>query len=98
MPPAAVEAIARRRRQILVHSCAYYSLDNPVISDHQWDKWARQLAKLQAKYGWRIGFYDEAFRDWEEGTSGFKLPFDADVMRVTRRIVEEVEERRRIIG
>lgn len=90
--PRIVEAIARRRRQILIHACMYYMLDSPIIDDSQWDHWAQQLVKLQRKFGWRIGFYDEAFQDFDAST-GYHLPFDADVVRVARRVHDEFRHR-----
>jgi hypothetical protein len=95
--PRAVEAIARRRRQMLIHSCLYYKLDSPVIDDHTWTRWAQQLAKLQDKYGYRIGFYDAVFEDWD-GSSGFHLPADSDVVRVARRVHDEVRDREMILS
>lgn len=44
------ELIKRRRRQILVHSFIYYELNQNIISDDQWSKWATELEELQAKY------------------------------------------------
>lgn len=44
------ELITRRRRQLLVHSIIYYDMDDNIISDHQWAKWALELEELQAKY------------------------------------------------
>ena len=44
------EKIEQRRRQILVHSYIYYALDDNIISDSQWSKWAVELAELQEKY------------------------------------------------
>ena len=93
----AVEAIARRRRQMLVHSFLYYRMDSPVISDAIWSKWAQQLHALQRKYGWRIGFYDDTFRDWD-GSSGFHLPADSDVVRVARRIHDDMREREDLLA
>jgi hypothetical protein len=72
-------------------------MDSPVIEDHTWTRWAQQLEALQRKYGRRINFYDEAFADWN-GSSGFHLPADADVVRVARRVHDEVREREDIIG
>lgn len=92
MDKRVVEAIGRRRRQMLIHCCIYYRYDENVVDDHTWNRWAQQLAKLQKKYGWRIGFYDRVFRDWD-GSSGFHLPADSDVMRVARRILEEHRQR-----
>lgn len=97
LTPRVVEAIARRRRQMLVHSCLYYKLDESVIDDHTWTHWAQQLAKLQSKYGHRIGFYDAVFADWD-GSTGHHLPADADVMRVARRTCDEYHERRALVG
>lgn len=91
MPVAAVSAIARRRRQMLVHCCLYYRMDQPVIDDHTWTKWAKQLSALQDKFGWEIGFYDAVFADWD-GSSGFHLPADPDVIRVARRTLETVDK------
>ena len=39
--------IKRRRLQLLVNSCIYYNMDNNIISDAQWDKWAKELVALQ---------------------------------------------------
>ena len=89
MPARAVEAIARRRRQMLVHSYIYYELNNNIVNDATWQKWADQLAKLQAKFGRRIGFYDKAFADWD-GSTGFHLPRDANVERVARKLLQHV--------
>lgn len=95
--PRVVEAIARRRRQMLIHSFLYYRLDTPIIDDATWTKWAQQLYALQRKYGWRINFYDEVFADWN-GSSGFHLPADHDVVRVARRVHDEAREREDLLS
>jgi hypothetical protein len=92
-----IEAIARRRRQMLVHSCLYYRMDASVIDDATWTRWAQQLAKLQDKFGHCIGFYDAAFEDWD-GSSGFHLPADQDVARVAMRLLAEHNERERMLS
>ena len=96
MDKRVLEAIARRRRQMLVHCYLYYKMDSPIIEDHTWTKWAQQLARLQDKYGWRIGFYDKAFHNWD-GSSGFHLHADTEVVRVATRIHNEHREREDII-
>ena len=37
------ELIKRRRLQILVHSCVYYLMDDNLVSDEQFDSWAKEL-------------------------------------------------------
>ena len=78
---------------MLIHSCIYYRLDSSVISDHEWMSRAQRLAKVQdavktAKGHCNIGFYDEAFADWD-GSSGFQLPLaDPWVVDKSRYILE----------
>lgn len=65
--------IRQRRAQILIHSCLYYLLDDPIVSDDQWQAWANELAKLQEEHGHKIGYYDRHFFGWD-GSSGNFLP------------------------
>lgn len=60
---------------MLIHSCLYYELNESIISDHQWQAWADELAELQRQHPDKcvIGFYDEEFKDWD-GSSGYHLP------------------------
>lgn len=76
----------------MIHCHLYYVLDDPVVTDHEWARMAQHLAKLQARYGWEIGFYDREFKDWD-GSSGFHLQADADVKRVAERLLRESKER-----
>jgi len=67
------ELIQQRRLQMLVHSCIYYHLNRNIISDRQWDKWARELVELQSKYpeiSKKVIWY-EAFKDWDASTGAF---------------------------
>lgn len=77
------EKIQQRRLQVLVHSCIYYELNQNVISDKQWDAWAKELVSLQKQYP-NIAeqvIWADAFLDFD-GTTGFNLPLkDSWVMR-----------------
>ena len=44
------ELISRRRRQILVHSVIYYKLNENLIDDATWSRWALELEELQESY------------------------------------------------
>jgi hypothetical protein len=74
-----VEAIiARRRRQILVHSYLYYRLDESLISDSVFDQWCRDLVDLQAEHPKeaRRAPFSDVFESFD-GSTGFDLPLDA---------------------
>lgn len=67
--------IRQRRAQMLIHSCIYYELDDCIVSDHRWQKWADELQKLQEDHPdcCKIDFYDWEFRNWT-GATGNHLP------------------------
>ena len=71
-----IEKIRQRRKQMLIHSCIYYELNDNIVSDHKWQEWAEELAKLQTEHPdcCEIGYYDKAFKDWD-GTTGAMLPY-----------------------
>lgn len=69
------ERIQQRRIQMLSHSYLYYELDDPIISDDQWQRWADELAVMQAAHPNACGFYAHAFADWN-GSTGMHLPRD----------------------
>lgn len=69
------EKILQRRRQMLVHSFIYYWLDDNIVSDHKWQEWADELARLQSTHGTEWGYHDEDFAEWD-GSSGAFLTFD----------------------
>ena len=68
------EKIKQRRSQMLIHSYLYYVLDDPIVDDDTWQRWANELVNLQ-KEKHNIGFYDDMFRDWT-GDTGAHLKFD----------------------
>jgi NAD-dependent DNA ligase len=68
------ELIKRRRLQMLVHSCLYYSLDENIWTDHQFDAAAKELAQLMTDYPDAYSDrFDEYFKGWD-GSSGYHLP------------------------
>lgn len=69
------DIIKQRRAQMLVHSCIYYELNDNIVSDHLWQKWADELQELQEKHPEHLnmGFYDYIFKDWT-GATGNHLP------------------------
>lgn len=67
------ELIQQRRLQMLIHSCIYYEFDRNLISDKQWDEWAKELRTLQEHYpniAEKVMWYD-AFKDWDASTGAF---------------------------
>lgn len=71
MTPAAL--IAQRRTQMVVHSYLYYVLDQPIVSDDTWQRWADELAQLQRAHPGPVNDMDHDFADWT-GDTGMHLP------------------------
>lgn len=69
--PTGEQLIRRLRVLMLIHSHLYYRLNTSIISDAQFDKWAKELAEIPHK---EIGFYDTEFKGWD-GSSGYHLPY-----------------------
>lgn len=83
------EKIQQRRLQILIHSCIYYEYNGNVISDRQFDIWAKELVKLQADYPDIAKQVDwaEAFEGFD-GSTGFDLPIkDEWVVKKAKKIM-----------
>lgn len=95
LPEDIKSLIKRRRLQVIIHSCIYYRLNNNLISDAQYDSWAKELAKLHKQYGVvKLSCYDEYFKDWvfELGKtySGFQLPInDPNIISIALRLLDE---------
>lgn len=93
------EKIQQRRYQLLVHSCIYYYLNTNIISDMQWDKWAKELVKLQKDYpqiASQVKLF-EYFNDWDGSTGAF-LPITLDwVIKIAQRISGQPLKRKKII-
>lgn len=83
------QLIRRRRRQLLVHSYIYYQTGSQLVSDAQWDKWAKHLVRLQAKYPDISATVDYAkeFKDFD-GSSGYQLPYnEPEIRAVAERLL-----------
>ena len=84
------ERIRQRRRQMLVHSYIYYELNQNIISDATWSKWAKELAQLQKDYpeeSKRVEEYEQ-FQDWD-GSSGAFLNFGENIKTVAKILLEQ---------
>ena len=89
------EKIQQRRYQMLVHSCLYYHLNQNIISDKQWDEWARELRDLQNQYpeiSKQVTLY-EYFKDWDASTGAF-LPITESRVIVKARQVAGINEKK----
>lgn len=67
--------IQHKRLQVLIHSCIYYELNESIVSDSTWSKWALELETLQ-KQNLEISkqvIYAEAFENFDHST-GCNLP------------------------
>lgn len=69
--------IYRRRQQILIHSVLYYRMNENLIDDATWSKWALELEDLQNKYpeiAEKVPLHEE-FKNFDHST-GSDLPLD----------------------
>lgn len=84
------EKIQQRRYQMLIHSCLYYHLNQNIISDKQWDEWARELRDLQNKYpdiSSKVTLYEE-FKDWDASTGAFLPVTESWVVGIAKRFMK----------
>lgn len=86
--------IQRRRLQILVHSCLYYHMNENIVSDKQYDTWARELQKLQEEHkeiASKVCWAD-TFEGYDAST-GFDLPLtDEWVINKANYILKQHKE------
>ena len=83
------EKIQQRRLQMLIHSCIYYEYNGNVISDRQFDLWAKELVQLQTDYPDIADsvIWADAFKGFD-GSTGFDLPIkDKWVMAKAKNIL-----------
>lgn len=45
-----LEKINQKQRQVILHSVLYYQYDTNMVTDEQWNMWARELVQLQKDY------------------------------------------------
>lgn len=90
------ELIQQRRLQLLVHSCIYYELNNNIVSDKQWDDWARELVTLQKHYPniAKEVMWHDAFEDWDASTGAFLPLKDEWVIRKAQQLTTKPRERK----
>ena len=94
---AIMSEIKRLRLCVLVHSIIYYRLNTSVISDYQYDKFAKKLKSLQDKFGdlsSAVREYRDEFEGWD-GCSGYNLKCMSDSWAVKKAIqlVKDFENR-----
>jgi NAD-dependent DNA ligase adenylation domain len=84
---------------MLVHSYLYYQMDNPIISDDQWQAWADELTKLQTENPklCKIGYFDKEFKDWD-GSTGMHLPKTITVEQRAKQVLRAYDEMNRVDG
>lgn len=87
--------IRRRRRQMIIHACIYYKLNDNIISDHQYDEWARELVQLHKDNPKYSDEWDEYFIDWD-GSTGFTLPIHLPRITARAQWILELHEERRV--
>lgn len=89
------ELIHRRRRQVLVHSIIYYKVGDSIISDAQFDLWARELARLQQENvveSNAVEYMREEFADFT-GETGFHLPLmDVAAGKIADMLIERKKD------
>ena len=89
MNKKAYAKIQQRRLQMLVHSYIYYVLNDNIISDFTWNKWAHELAVLQKKYpktSKKVPYYKQ-FKNWDGSTGAF-LDFDDNIAGKAEYLLE----------
>jgi len=88
------EKIRQRRSQMLIHSCLYYEMDQSIVDDYTWQRWADELADLQKNNpkDCNIGFFDREFSDWD-GSSGYHLPLRNEWVQAKAQYILRIHEK-----
>ncbi len=84
--------IEQRRRQILVHSYIYYVMDDSIVSDEQWSRWAQELLWLTQEFPdiAKKAVYANEFEGFEWST-GFDFKYDEKIKNRAARLVASKE-------
>ena len=87
--------INRRRRQILVHSYIYYELDDNIVDDATWSKWALELEELQRDHPEEsaAGVYAEDFENFDHSTGAGLNYFKSEIIGVARMLLRYKHEK-----
>ena len=84
------DRIQRLRYMLLVHSCIYYKLNDNLVEDYQWDRWAKELVELQNDYpeiSEDVVLFDY-FQNFD-GSTGFDLPINKPwVVRLAKKLLK----------
>lgn len=89
-----ISLINRRRRQILVHSYIYYELDDNIIDDATWSKWALELEKLQRDYPEEssAAVYAKDFENFDHSTGAGLNYFKSEIIGAARMLLRYKHE------
>lgn len=89
--------IDRRRRQILVHSYIYYELDENVVDDETWSRWALELEQLQRDYPEEsaAAVYFEDFKDFDHSTGAGLNYFKNEIIGAAQMVLRYKREKER---
>ena len=72
--PKILELINRRENQVLIHSIIYYNLNENIIDDSTWSKWAMELVELMRDYPneFANSYHYAMFKNFD-GSTGFDI-------------------------
>lgn len=82
--------ITRRRRQILLHSYIYYELNDNLIDDTTWSKWALDLEHLQYIFPEESAsaLYSEEFKGFDHSTGAWLDYFKSEIIDVANLLIK----------
>ena len=83
--PKILELINRRENQVLIHSIIYYNLNENIIDDSTWSKWAMELVELMRDYPneFANSHHYAMFKNFD-GSTGFDIANKASTNAVSK--------------